>query len=105
VKYHPVTGERLWIGQADHWHPSGLNPAVRAEMSRRMPESEFPFNAFFGDGGGLDESALALVREAIRAEIVRYSWEKGDVLVCDNLLVSHGRDSFEGERKVYVTLG
>jgi len=105
VKRHPATGERLWIGQADHWHPSGLDPAVRAQMGRRMPESEFPFNAFFGDGGALDESALALIREAIRAETVRFPWEKGDVLVCDNLLVSHGRDSFEGERKVYVALG
>ncbi len=105
VRRHPATGERLWIGQADHWHPSGLAPAIRAQMGLRMPESEFPFNAFFGDGGALDESGLTLIREAIRAETVRFNWEKGDVLVCDNLLVSHGRDPFEGERKVYVALG
>ena len=105
VKRHPATGERLWIGQADHWHPSGLDPAVRAQLRQRMPESEFPFNVFFGDGGALDESGLRLIREAIHAETVRFPWEKGDVLVCDNLLVSHGRDPFEGERKIYVALG
>lgn len=105
VKRHPATGERLWVGQADHWHPSGLDPEIRAQMARRMAESDFPFNAFFGDGGCLNEADLARIRDAIRDETVRFSWEAGDVLVCDNLLVSHGRDPFEGERKVYVALG
>ena len=105
VKRHPETGELLWIAQADHWHPSGLAPEVRAQMAQRMPESQFPFNAFYGDGGPLDEAELGLIREAIRLEKITFPWEQGDVLVCDNLLVSHGREAFEGERKVYVALG
>lgn len=105
IKRHPETGDRLWIGQADHWHPSGLAPDVRAQMASRVPESQFPFNCFYGDGSSLDEEVLRRIREAIHAETVRFTWEKGDVLVCDNLLVSHGRDAFEGARKVYVALG
>jgi alpha-ketoglutarate-dependent taurine dioxygenase len=104
IRQHPQTGERLWIGQADHWHPSGLEPATRALMRSRMPETEFPFNSFYGDGSALDENDLELIREAIKAELTAFAWQRGDVLVCDNLLVSHGREPFEGDRRVLVAL-
>lgn len=105
VIQHPATGDLLWVSQADHWHPSGLDAETRGKLGRLMPESDFPFNAFYGDGGELNEDDLALVRNAIRAETVSFPWQKGDVLVCDNYLVSHGREPFEGERKVYAALG
>ena len=30
-------------------------------------------------------------------------WEAGDVMLVDNMLMSHGRRSFEGDRKVIVS--
>ena len=105
VRVHPVTGECSWVAQADHWHPSGLDPVNRARMAKALPESEFPMNATYGDGSLFDEDDLAVIRTAIHAEIVQFDWQAGDVLVCDNFLVSHGRRPYEGERKVFVALG
>ncbi|MDB6024554.1 MAG: Taurine catabolism dioxygenase TauD/TfdA [Verrucomicrobiales bacterium] len=105
VRVHPVTGERAWVAQADHWHPSGLDPTTRASMAKALPESEFPLNATYGDGTPLDERDLDVIRAAIRAETVQFDWHAGDVLICDNFLVSHGRQPNVGERKVFVTLG
>ncbi|MEO5958217.1 MAG: TauD/TfdA family dioxygenase [Opitutaceae bacterium] len=105
VRAHPLTGERAWIAQADHWHPSGLEPGTRARMAKTLAESEFPMNATYGDGTPFDEADLAAIREAIHAETVQFDWQAGDVVVCDNFLVSHGRRPYEGERKVFVALG
>lgn len=102
---HPETGERLWVNQADHWHPSGLRGEVRARLGKVLKEEDFPMNVTYGDGSLIDEGDLALVRAAVRAEMTQFDWEKGDVVVCDNFLISHGRRSFTGERKVYVALG
>lgn len=102
---HPETGERLWVNQSDHWHPSGLRGEMRTRLAKVLDEENFPTNVTFGDGSPIDEADLAVVRAAVAAETVQFDWMKGDVLLCDNYLVSHGRRSFTGERKVYTALG
>ena len=102
---HPETGELLWVNQADHWHPSGLHGDMRARLAKVMDEKDFPMNVTHGDGSPVAEDDLAVVRSVIRSETVQFPWERGDVLVCDNFLVSHGRRSFTGDRRVLVALG
>lgn len=38
------------------------------------------------------------------AEEVAFPWQPGDVLVVDNMLVSHGRRPFSGERRILVAM-
>jgi len=102
---HPETGEFLWVNQADHWHPSGLREETRHKLSRILSPEDFPMNVTFGDGTLIPEADLDLVRSIVHAETTQFTWQKGDVLLCDNYLVSHGRRSYTGDRKVYVALG
>lgn len=102
---HAETGEVSWINQADHWHPSGLAATVRARMAQALPETDFPMHASLADGTALEEDDLGKIRAAIAAEKRMFTWQEGDMLVCDNLLVSHGRQPFTGARRVLVALG
>ena len=59
----------------------------------------------FGDGSELSEADLDEIRSVLDAEAVQFAWRKHDVLLVDNVLVSHGRRPFEGERRVLVAMG
>jgi hypothetical protein len=102
---HPATDEKVWINQAEQWHSSSLDPALLEDLRWILSEDELPHNAYLGDGSPLNADDLADVRKAMAAEERIFDWQKGDVLLCDNCLVMHGRQPFTGNRKVVVAMG
>jgi hypothetical protein len=102
---HPRTHEESWINQAVPWHPSSLADTVGAQLLALLGEDELSHNVFLGDGSPLHESDLRRIREAMAAEERVFQWQHGDVLVCDNYLVMHGRQFYSGDRKVLVAIG
>lgn len=104
VATHPVTGEQVWFNQAHLFHISSLEPEVRQALMA-SGEGELPRNTFYGDGSAIEESDLAQVRAAYDREMVSFPWQKGDVLLVDNMLVAHGRRPYRGSRKIVVGLG
>lgn len=102
---HPVTAEQCWINQAEQWHPSSLPEEVRGQLLEIVPVSDLPHNAWHADGSALLESDLHNIREVMAAEQRLFSWRKGDVLLCDNVLVMHGRCAYEGTRSHFVVMG
>lgn len=102
---HPVTGEQVWFNQAEQWHPSMLDKKNRRALaSLGIKDEEMPHYATFGDGSLLDEEELGEVRALMRERAVYFPWREGDLLVLDNILVAHGRNSFKGPRKVLVAM-
>ena len=55
-------------------------------------------DVFFGDLELIPGEVLNAVNEACEKNIVRVPMQAGDVLLCDNYRVLHGRDVFEGDR-------
>lgn len=102
---HPATGETVWFNQAHLFHPSNLPEAVRRSLLDLYAEDELPRNATFGDGEPIGEEDLAAIREAIEAETVCFPWHRGDALLLDNVLVSHGRMPYAGPRRMLVAMG
>jgi alpha-ketoglutarate-dependent taurine dioxygenase len=102
---HPRTGEWTWFNQAQHWHISCLDPATRESVVALFAEEDFPRNCYYGDGSTIaDEEMRAVLDTYAQLEVV-FPWERGDILLLDNLLTAHGRNRFSGERKLMVAMG
>ena len=71
-------------------------------MLAEFTEDDLPTNTYYGDGTPIEPSVLDELREIYRQETVAFPWEKGDVLMLDNMLAAHGRAPFVGTRKVLV---
>jgi alpha-ketoglutarate-dependent taurine dioxygenase len=99
---HPETGEEVWFNQAHLFHVSSLRAEVREALLQSSREEDLPRNTYYGDGSAIAPETLARIREAYRQEEVRFAWQPGDVLLLDNMLIAHGREPFEGPRKVVV---
>ncbi|MBX8488583.1 TauD/TfdA family dioxygenase [Pseudomonas cichorii] len=104
VARHPVSGEWVWFNQAHLFHISNLAPAVRETLISTVGEEGVPRNVFYGDGSPIELEALEHVRAVLQRCQVSFPWQAGDVLMLDNMLVAHGRSTFQGARKVVVAM-
>lgn len=104
VSVHPRTGESVWFNHATFFHITTLAEEVREMMTAVFAEEDLPNNTYYGDGSSIDEETMDHLRAAYDAETILFDWEQGDVLLCDNMLVAHARESFTGQRKVLVAM-
>lgn len=104
VSVHPRTGEPVWFNHATFFHITTLAEEVREMLTSVFAEEDLPNNTLYGDGSPIAEETAEHLRAAYDAETILFDWEKGDVLLCDNMLVAHARESFTGQRKVLVAM-
>jgi len=102
VTKHPKTGEPLWFNHATFFHVSTLEAGVREALLSEFPEDELPANTYYGDGTPIEPDTLDHLRELYRRETLSFPWEKGDVLLLDNMMVAHGRSPYRGRREILV---
>ena len=102
---HPVTGEKTWFNQGQHWHVACLDPETSESMRSLFPDDELPRHLFFGDGTPIPDEWMATILEVYDRLEVAFPWQKGDVVLLDNVLVAHGRNPFSGPRKILVAMG
>jgi amino acid adenylation domain-containing protein/non-ribosomal peptide synthase protein (TIGR01720 family) len=102
---HPQTGEEVFFNQIQLHHVSSLAGEVRRSLEEVFGEEELPRNVYYGSGERIEEEVMAEVGRAYEAAAVDFEWERGDVVMLDNMLVAHGRRAYEGERKIVVAMG
>jgi hypothetical protein len=116
---HPRRGEELWFNQAHVFHPSfsqefaldgrrALAAVIRGfELLERVlsrPLLPFPYAIRFADGGPIPDASIGIIRRTLHTHRVSFPWQRGDLLLLDNLRMAHGRSPFEGERRVLASL-
>ncbi|NHN25924.1 TauD/TfdA family dioxygenase [Flavobacterium jejuense] len=99
---HPTTNEKLWFNQAHLFHSSSLGKEVEESLIDLVGEDFLPRNTFFGDGTPIDRESLDIIRTVFENTKFSFNWEKGDLLLLDNMLYTHGRQPYEGDRKILV---
>lgn len=102
VARHPRTGESVWFNQSHLFHVSSLPATVAESLVASFGEDGLPRHATHGDGTPIAIEDLEAVRAAYAAEAVAFGWQTGDVLWVDNMLVAHGRNPFQGPRRMLV---
>jgi len=106
---HPVTGEIIYRNSA-HVDPGAGFSADIPEARRRQVEAMLARQAlrtgyYFGDGSPISPSESAQLRALFDKLERSWTWQTGDIMLLDNLLAAHGRNSFEGAfRDVQVAL-
>ncbi|HEV3105351.1 MAG TPA: TauD/TfdA family dioxygenase [Trinickia sp.] len=104
---HPRTGEEVWFNQASAQH---VNARSMGALSYRYLRSVYktraalPYEIRYGDGTPMPAEDLDPVYDALAAEETAFAWERGDMLLIDNILTAHGRNSFKGARDIQVAL-
>jgi alpha-ketoglutarate-dependent taurine dioxygenase len=69
-----------------------------------MPEEDFYHNCHYGDDSEISFEDLNRIKEIVTKERVFFKWKRGDLLILDNLISMHGRNSFSGPRRILVAM-
>lgn len=102
VLRHPRTQERIWFNHVAFFHVSTLESSVAAGLRLTMAEDELPNNTYYGDGSQIESAVLDEIRDAYQRASTSFTWEPGDILLLDNMLMAHSRTRYTGPRKVLV---
>lgn len=102
---HLGTGEQAWFNHAAFWSEWSLEPDIRDILIGEFGADRLPFATSYGDGSALPDDEVDAINLAYDKATRRRSWQRGDLLLVDNLLSSHGRDAFTGTRDIVVAMG
>ena len=78
---------------------------MRSSLSALFAQEDMPRNCFYGDGSPIEDAAMESICKAYEELEVSFPWQQGDILMLDNMLTAHARNPFEGQRKIYVSMG
>jgi hypothetical protein len=103
---HHVTGQRHWFNQllSQTFTPHSLGerwPRYAEYYADGRPQ---PYGVRFGDGGAIPIEDVDAMMPLLNADTVAVPWQHGDILMIDNILTFHGRNSYTGHRDVQVAL-
>jgi alpha-ketoglutarate-dependent taurine dioxygenase len=102
---HPMTGERVFFNQVQLHHVSCLDEALREDLQGVLGLERLPRQVYYGDGSPISDSEMQIIGRTYEECAVRFEWQRGDVLMLDNMLTAHGRDPYKGARRIVVAMG
>jgi hypothetical protein len=107
VLAHPATGQSVWFNYAIGFHISRMDDEIRNALSTAPEDTDtqlWPNNVLWGDGSEIDAAEINKINELVAAHTVQFDWQRDDILVIDNMLCGHGRQPYEGPRRILLKM-
>ena len=101
---HPITGDKCWFNHGVFFNVHSLEPDIKDFFLSNFGQDGLPYNTYYGDGEEIEEDVINTLRDLYDKHSVTFAWEKNDVILIDNMLLTHGRHPFEGDRSILVTM-
>ena len=105
VSKHPKTNETVFFNQIQLHHISCVDASLREALFSFFALEELPRNVYYGDGGSIEDATVQTIIDTYWQNAVSFLWQKGDILMLDNMLIAHGRLPYVGSRKIVVAMG
>ncbi len=102
---HPKTSEPVFFNQIQLHHIAYLDAEVRDSLLYTFGEKKLPRNVYYGDGTPIEDEVITEINEVYQQSRISFPWQQGDILMLDNMLTAHGRNSYLGYRKIVVAMG
>jgi hypothetical protein len=106
IRVHEQTGDRLWFNQVDQFYPGIYGEEVYETllMMAGNDEEALPMFSRYGDGTPIQKEYVEEIVRVLDEVLIPVPWEKGDLLIVDNMIALHGRLPFTGDRKILVSM-
>lgn len=104
VAKHPKTGELVFFNQLQLHHISCLDAGVRQSLLSLFGEDKLPRHVYYGDGTPIEELVMEEIKAIYQDSKISFTWQKGDLLMLDNMLTAHSRNPYVGSRKIVVAM-
>jgi amino acid adenylation domain-containing protein len=105
VAKHPKTGEMVFFNQLQLHHISCMEPEIGESLLSLFGLDNLPRHVSYGDRTPIPDSVIDKISAIYEQATISFPWEKGDILMLDNMLTAHGRNPYIGSRKIVVALG
>jgi alpha-ketoglutarate-dependent taurine dioxygenase len=105
VVKHPRTGEMVFFNQVQLHHPYCLDAETRQSLRALFKEEDLPRNVSYGDGTPIEDAVMEKLGDLFWKLSVSFPWQQGDLIMVENMLVSHARNPYVGPRKIVVAMG
>ncbi|SIO90374.1 TauD/TfdA family dioxygenase [Nocardiopsis sp. JB363] len=104
LTHHPETGEECWFNQVVAFHPAALPVDLRKVLTRTCGQDMLPKTVTYADDSPIPDDVVEHVLGEAHKITIPAPWRVGDVMIVDNILSSHGREPYTGERRVLVSM-
>ena len=92
--------KKVWFNHSFFYHRLNQDPG----LIELVDKEDLPFTVNFGDKSEIEDNIYSEFKQAYEKAKIVFKWEKGDLLLLDNMLFSHARNPFKGERKILVSM-